>query len=128
MTKKKFWDRTEDPNWEAIDSFIAEHFLEADPALEAALAASDAAGLPPIQVDPLQGKLLTMLAAALGDPTVVELADTGHSMMVEHPRGVKRAILDALDTKRPHIFSTTTTTTTTPKRVADLRFASDRGS
>ena len=36
------------------------------------------------------------VAAALGSPTVVELADTGHTMMTENPRAVKRAILDAV--------------------------------
>ena len=36
------------------------------------------------------------LAATLRSPTVVELADTGHSMMTENPRAVKRAILHAL--------------------------------
>ncbi len=36
------------------------------------------------------------LAAALTGARVVELADTGHMMMTENPRAVKRAILDAL--------------------------------
>ncbi len=36
------------------------------------------------------------LAAALGSPHVVELPDTGHMMMIEHPRAVKRAILDTV--------------------------------
>ncbi|MGI9646279.1 MAG: alpha/beta fold hydrolase, partial [Ilumatobacteraceae bacterium] len=33
------------------------------------------------------------LAAALDEPTVVELPDTGHMMMIENPRAVKEAIL-----------------------------------
>ena len=37
------------------------------------------------------------LAAALASPRVVELADTGHTMMTENPRAVKRAILDAIN-------------------------------
>ena len=36
------------------------------------------------------------LAAALPSATVVELADTGHQMMTENPRAVKRAILEAV--------------------------------
>jgi pimeloyl-ACP methyl ester carboxylesterase len=36
------------------------------------------------------------VAAALASPTVVELADTGHTMMIENPKAVKRAILDAV--------------------------------
>ena len=34
-----------------------------------------------------------VLAAALPSATVIELADTGHQMMTENPRAVKRAIL-----------------------------------
>ena len=36
------------------------------------------------------------LAGALGAPAVIELADTGHQMMTENPRAVKRAILDTI--------------------------------
>ena len=36
------------------------------------------------------------LAAAIAGVHVVELADTGHSMMIEDPRAVKRAILDTI--------------------------------
>ncbi len=37
------------------------------------------------------------LAAALPSATVIELADTGHQMMTEHPTAVKRAILATVD-------------------------------
>lgn len=36
------------------------------------------------------------LAEALEQPRIVELADTGHSMMIENPRAVKQAILDTV--------------------------------
>ena len=36
------------------------------------------------------------LASALPNPTVIELAGTGHSMMTENPAAVKRAVLAAL--------------------------------
>lgn len=36
------------------------------------------------------------LAAALPSAHTVELADTGHSMMTEHPRAVKQAIIDTI--------------------------------
>ena len=36
------------------------------------------------------------LAAALPSATVIELPDTGHQMMTEHPRAVKRAILETI--------------------------------
>jgi len=58
--------KTQDDKWIAIDDYIAENFLDEDPALDATLAASEAASLPEIQVAPLQGKLLMLLAASLG--------------------------------------------------------------
>jgi pimeloyl-ACP methyl ester carboxylesterase len=36
------------------------------------------------------------LAAALPSATVIELAGTGHQMMTEHPRAVKRAIMETV--------------------------------
>jgi predicted O-methyltransferase YrrM len=84
----KIWDRTQDSNWEAIDEFIAEHFLEEDPALDAALKTSDAAGLPPIQVAPLQGKLLMMLATAVGARNVLEIGTLGGYSTIWLARGL----------------------------------------
>jgi len=86
--KKKFWDRTKNPNWEAVDAFIGEHFLEADPALEATLAASEAAGMPPIHVDPRQGKLLMMLAASLGAQRILEVGTLGGYSTIWLARGL----------------------------------------
>ena len=44
--------------WTEVDRYITERVLPADPALQAALAASDVAGPPAIQVSPSMGKLL----------------------------------------------------------------------
>jgi pimeloyl-ACP methyl ester carboxylesterase len=41
------------------------------------------------------------LAASVPSATVIELADTGHQMMTENPRAVKRAILDTIGVRRP---------------------------
>src|ERR1051325_5376149 len=51
--------------WEEVDRYIGETLVRADDALEAALAASDAAGLPAISVSPAHGKLLWLLARML---------------------------------------------------------------
>ena len=51
-------------DYEAIDQFIADHFVEHDAALRAALQDSDKAGLPQIQVAPHQGKLLMLGASS----------------------------------------------------------------
>ena len=63
--------------WTAVDSYIAEHLLPADAALDAAVADSAAAGLPPISVTPNQGKLLQLLARVQGARTILELGTLG---------------------------------------------------
>jgi predicted O-methyltransferase YrrM len=63
--------------WTAVDSYITDLFMESDPALEAALASSAAAGLPAISVSPAQGKLLHLLARALGARNILELGTLG---------------------------------------------------
>jgi predicted O-methyltransferase YrrM len=63
--------------WSAIDRYISDHLVPTDPALEAALADSDAAGLPPIAVTPNQGKLLELLARIHGARTILELGTLG---------------------------------------------------
>lgn len=51
--------------------------MEHDPALDGALQASAVAGLPPIAVTPSQGKLLHLLARAMGARTILELGTLG---------------------------------------------------
>ena len=63
---------TADP-WSAVDSYFEEMLLPADPVLEETLRASEAAGLPSIQVSPSQGKLLYLLAKAQGVRTILEV-------------------------------------------------------
>jgi predicted O-methyltransferase YrrM len=63
--------------WRAVDRYIADLLVPADPALEAALEASAAAGLPAIQVAPNQGKLLQLLARAVGARSILEIGTLG---------------------------------------------------
>lgn len=63
--------------WTAVDHYFADLLAPADPALQAALEASAAAGLPQIQVSPLQGKLLHLLARAQGARRVLEIGTLG---------------------------------------------------
>jgi predicted O-methyltransferase YrrM len=63
--------------WSAVDSYIGENLVPADPVLEAALRASSDAGLPPISVSPSQGKLLNLLARARGARTILEIGTLG---------------------------------------------------
>lgn len=63
--------------WEAVDAYIERQLVPADPLLEAALEASDAAGLPPINVAPNQGKLLMLLAKMAGATRILEIGTLG---------------------------------------------------
>ncbi|MBV9758670.1 MAG: O-methyltransferase [Alphaproteobacteria bacterium] len=63
--------------WDAVDRWIADRLLPPDPALDAAVAASEAAGLPPIAVAPNQGKLLHLLARLMGARRVLEIGTLG---------------------------------------------------
>jgi predicted O-methyltransferase YrrM len=63
--------------WTAVDSYIADLFIGSDFALEAALDASKAAGLPAISVSPAQGKLLHLLARVQDARSILELGTLG---------------------------------------------------
>lgn len=63
--------------WGSVDRFFEETLLPHDDALEAALHASAAAGLPPHAVSPTQGKLLMMLALMNRARTILEIGTLG---------------------------------------------------
>jgi predicted O-methyltransferase YrrM len=63
--------------WSAVDRYINDLLAPPDPALDAALAASEAAGLPAIAVTPSQGKLLQLLARVQGARAILELGTLG---------------------------------------------------
>jgi predicted O-methyltransferase YrrM len=63
--------------WTQVDRYFSDLLLAPDHGLEAALAASDAAGLPAINVSPNQGKLLYLLAKAIGARRVLEIGTLG---------------------------------------------------
>jgi predicted O-methyltransferase YrrM len=63
--------------WTAVDRYITDLLVPSDPALEAALEASTAAGLPAINVAPNQGKLLSLLAQALNARSILEIGTLG---------------------------------------------------
>jgi predicted O-methyltransferase YrrM len=63
--------------WSAVDAYISSLYVPPDPALEGALAASDAANLPAINVAPNQGKLLMLLALIHGARTILEFGTLG---------------------------------------------------
>jgi predicted O-methyltransferase YrrM len=63
--------------WTAVDRYLGEALLPPDPSLEEALRDSAAAGLPEINVTPLQGKFLHLLARIRGARTILELGTLG---------------------------------------------------
>jgi predicted O-methyltransferase YrrM len=63
--------------WSRVDQYFVDLLVHPDPMLEAALKASDAAGLPQIQVAPNQGKFLMLLAQAQGARRILEIGTLG---------------------------------------------------
>jgi predicted O-methyltransferase YrrM len=63
--------------WTAVDDYVSGLLAPHDEALDAAIAASDEAGLPAIQVSPPQGKLLGMLAKSIGARLALEFGTLG---------------------------------------------------
>lgn len=64
-------------DWTAVDRYITDLLVGSDAILDAALAASAAAGLPSINVSPPQGKLLALLARVQGARTILEIGTLG---------------------------------------------------
>src|SRR5712692_5620882 len=63
--------------WTRVDRYINDLLAPEDPALNAALKASKAAGLPQISVTPNQGKLLHILARAVKARRILEIGTLG---------------------------------------------------
>ncbi|MCK2036174.1 class I SAM-dependent methyltransferase [Microbacterium sp. SSW1-49] len=63
--------------WSLTDAYLAEVLVGHDPALEAALAAQRNAGMPAIEVAPVAGKLLNLLARISGARRVLEIGTLG---------------------------------------------------
>ncbi|WP_144795777.1 O-methyltransferase [Microbacterium paludicola] len=64
-------------NWRRADEFLSDVLVGHDPDLEAALAAQNEAGLPPIEVAPVSGKLLSLLTRISGARRVLEIGTLG---------------------------------------------------
>src|SRR6185295_10560818 len=64
-------------NWTAVERHFEDLFARGDVALNAALEASAAAGLPQHHVSPLQGKFLMILASAVRARNILEIGTLG---------------------------------------------------
>jgi predicted O-methyltransferase YrrM len=64
---------TPQDQWTAVDQYLCDLLVVADPVLDECLCAGDAAGLPQINVTPNQGKFLQMLAMTCGARRILEI-------------------------------------------------------
>ncbi len=71
-----------------VDRLLADTLLAPDAALDAALSAQRAAGLPAIEVAPTRGKLLWMLACLSGARRVLEIGTLGGYSTIWLARGI----------------------------------------
>jgi len=74
--------------WHEVDSYITDTLVQPDAALEAALEASDAAGLPQINVSPAHGKLLWLLARLQNARRILEVGTLGGYSTIWLARGL----------------------------------------
>ena len=63
--------------WDDVDRYLTDTVVQPDAALQAALDASDAAGLPQISVSAAHGKLLQLLARLVGARRILEVGTLG---------------------------------------------------
>jgi predicted O-methyltransferase YrrM len=81
--------------WDAVDQYLDETLCLTDEALEHAVAASHAAGLPDIQVSPTQGRFLQILAASIGARRILEIGTLGGYSAICLARSLPRNDPDA---------------------------------
>ena len=74
--------------WIAVDQYITDSLMPADPVLDAALKASADAGLPAINVSPAQGKFLHLLTRIHGARTILEVGTLGGYSTIWLARGM----------------------------------------
>ncbi|WP_102419035.1 O-methyltransferase [Mycobacterium sp. 4858] len=78
---------TQKPTPQDVDDFLNDTVVGDDPALSAAVQASDAAGLPQIAVSAQQGKFLSLLAGAIQAQRILEIGTLGGYSTIWLARG-----------------------------------------
>ncbi|OBG62748.1 MULTISPECIES: O-methyltransferase [unclassified Mycobacterium] len=78
---------TQNPTPQDVDEFLNDTVIGDDPALSAAVEASDAAGLPQIAVSAQQGKFLSLLAGAVRARRILEIGTLGGFSTIWLARG-----------------------------------------
>ncbi|MDL9980721.1 O-methyltransferase [Microbacterium sp. ASV49] len=75
-------------NWRRVDAYFTDTLVGHDETLEHAVADQDAAGLPAIEVAPVAGKLIHLLARISGARRVLEIGTLGGYSTIWLARGV----------------------------------------
>ena len=92
-----------DEKWSNVDRYFRDALLPPDPVLEAALEASNAGGLPEINVAPNQGALLQILARSVGAKRILEVGTLGGYSTIWLARALpKGGKLITLEVDRKH--------------------------
>lgn len=92
--------------WTAVDRYITDLLVPQDAALDAALQATVDADMPLINVAPNQGKLLYLLARALGAGSILEIGTLGGYSTIWLARGLQaggRLITLEIDPKHAEV-------------------------
>jgi predicted O-methyltransferase YrrM len=63
--------------WSEVDAYVSAHVIPDDPALAAAVAANDAAGIARGAISPAEGRLLELLARLHGARSILEIGTLG---------------------------------------------------
>ncbi|GAA2970526.1 putative O-methyltransferase YrrM [Microbacterium terrae] len=74
--------------WRRVDAYLTDTLVGHDPVLEAAVADQRSAGLPSIEVAPVNGKLLHLLARISGARRVLEIGTLGAYSTIWMARGI----------------------------------------
>ena len=77
-----------DPRWADVHSWIVGHTVPEDEALREAVERADAAGVPPIQVDPPMGKFLNLLVRMTGAQRILEIGTLAGYSTIWMARGL----------------------------------------
>jgi len=80
--------RSTPDNWRLADDYLVDTLIGHDPALERVIAIQEDAGLPAIEVAPVAGKLLHLLARIAGARRVLEIGTLGGYSTIWLARGV----------------------------------------
>jgi predicted O-methyltransferase YrrM len=75
--------------WTEVDQYLTGLFAPPDPVLEQTLEAADAAGMPSINVSPLQGRLLYMLARTVRAQRILEIGTLAAYSTIWLARGLE---------------------------------------